>query len=72
MSFVLMNAPSIFQRIMHAIFREVPFVRAYLDVLVVFSSILEERMEHVLEVLKHVARAGLKLKVKNAYMQNKP
>ena len=63
MPFGLMNAPSIFQRMMDLIFRNCPFVRAYLDDVVVFSADLKEHIEHLCAVFATIAKHGLKLKV---------
>ena len=63
MPFGLMNAPSIFQRMMDLIFRNCPFVRVYLDDVVFFSADLKEHVEHLSAVFATSAKHGLKLKV---------
>ena len=63
MLFGLMNAPSVFRRRMDLIFRNCPFVRVYLDDMVVFSADLKEHVEHLCAVFATIARHGLKLNV---------
>lgn len=64
MPFGLMNAPSTFQRMMTAILSDLPFVRVYLDDVVIFSPDLEGHMGHIREVVARIAKHGLKLKIK--------
>ena len=63
MPFGLMNAPSTFQRMMDTIFCGVPFVRVYLDDVVVFSKTLEEHLLHLQQVFDVIDDVGLKLKL---------
>ena len=63
MPFGLMNAPSTFQRIMNTNVRGLPFVRVYLDDVVVFSKTLEEHLRHLQQVFDLIDKADLKLKL---------
>ena len=52
-------------------FRGIPFVRVYLDNVVVFSDSMSSHAEHLLQVLKVIAKGGLKLKIeKCAFAQS--
>lgn len=42
----LMNTPSTFQKMMDKMFANLPFVRTYLDDVVVFYGIIEEHEDH--------------------------
>ena len=75
MPFGLMNAPSTFQRMMDYVFRDLPFVRVYLDDVVVFSYSMSAHVEHLLQVFQVIAKSGLKLKIEKcafAQSQTKP
>ena len=63
MPFALMNAASTFQRMMDTIARGFPFVRVYLDDVVVFSNNVEAHLIHLQKVLDVINEAGLKLKL---------
>lgn len=60
MPFGLMNAPSMFQRMMDKILDGIPFPRVYLDDVIIFSATLREHVEHVTELVKLVFSHGLK------------
>lgn len=60
----LMNAPPTFQCLMDPLFRDVTYVRVYLDYVVVFSATLKELVDHVKFVLKRVSDHSLKIKLK--------
>lgn len=63
MPFGLMNAPSTFQRMMDYVFRDLLFVRVYLDDVVVFSDSMSSHVEHLFQVFEVMAKGGLKLKI---------
>lgn len=63
MPFGLMNAPATFQRLMDRILEELPFVRVYMDDVIIFSKTLEEHLDHVRLVLERIAKHKLKIKV---------
>ena len=65
MPFGLMNAPAIFQRAMNEVFRHLPFVRVYLDDLVIFSKNMAEHLGHLKKVSELLAKKHLKIKLKN-------
>ena len=71
MPFGLMNALSTFQRMMDYVFRDILFVRVYLDDVVVFSDSMSSHVEHMLQVFEAIAKSGLKLKIeKCAFAQS--
>ena len=67
MPFDLMNALSVFQRLMQQILLSInpengpKFVTAYIDDLLVFSSILAEHLDHLRLILAKLRDVGLKL-----------
>ena len=58
-----MNAPSTFQRMMDDVFRNLEFVRVYLDDVVVFSPDLDSHLVHLRAVFNVLSHVGLKLKI---------
>ena len=68
MPFGLTNAPAVFQRLMEKVLRGLnpvdgpDFVRVYIDDVLIFSSSLEEHIDHLTQVIKRIEKAGLKLK----------
>ena len=68
MPFGLTNAPAVFQRLMQQLLMPlnpkngVEFVNVYIDDVIVFSSTLEEHLEHLKLVISRLVEAGLKLK----------
>lgn len=61
--FWLMNAPSSFQRAMDHLLRDLPFLKVYLDDIVIFSKSEEEHVEHAKTVLERIVQYHLKLKL---------
>ncbi len=61
MIFGLSGAPSTFQRMMGRVFQGLDFVVVYLDDLLVFSQSMEEHRKHLMEVLKRLSAANLRL-----------
>jgi len=59
----LMNAPSTFQRAMDKLLGDLPFVRVYLDDIIVFSESIEEHLEHLEVVLDRISKYNLKIKI---------
>ena len=55
-------AGSKFQKVMDALFRDLPLVKCYLDDLLVGGRTLEEHWERVMEVLQRLEAAGFRLK----------
>ena len=71
MPFGLCNAPATFQRLMQHTLRGLggdhPFCSAYIDDIVVFSSSLEEHIEHLNQVFQRLRDVGLKLHPKKCH-----
>ena len=73
MPFGLTNAPAVFQRLMQRVLSDLnpeegpDFVSVYIDDILIFSSTLEEHMEHICKVLEHLMAAGLKLKPRKCH-----
>ena len=57
----LRNATKIFQRHMDTLFRDMPFVRNYVDDLLMASATQEEHLEHLQIVLEVLAKAKLSI-----------
>ena len=68
MPFGLMNAPSVFQRLMTRVLMglnptdDSDFVAVYIDDVLVFSRTLEEHIEQLKLVITRLQEAGLKVK----------
>ena len=62
--FGLANAPSAFANLIGAVLNglQFKFCLAYLDDIIVYSSTIEEHIEHLQIVFKRLEQAGLKLK----------
>ena len=77
MPFGLTNAPAAFQRLMQQILlplnpRDGPeFVNVYIDDVIVFSSTLEEHLDHLHQVISTLMNAGLKLKPNKCHFARK-
>lgn len=63
MPFRLMNTRSKFQRIMNDHIGNLAFVKVHLDNFVVFSTTIQEHVEHITQVVHLVAGYGLKVKI---------
>ncbi len=63
MPFGLRNAPATFQRLMDNVLEEAnwKWAMAYLDDIVIFSTTIEEHIDHVRDVLQRITQAGLTL-----------
>ena len=59
--FGLKNAPPYFQRRMDEVLRGLPFVRCYIDDIVVWSNNLEEHLQHLEQIFQRLREAGLKV-----------
>ena len=60
MLFGLKNSGATFQKLMHAIFSELPFVFTYIDDILVFSDTLEEHLVHLEKVFDKLKTNGLR------------
>lgn len=63
MQFRLMNALETYQKAMDEILYRLPFVRVYLDDIVIFSKTIEEHLEHIGEVLDRISKYNITLKI---------
>ena len=63
MPFGLMNAPSTFQKTMDDILKGLPFARAYLDDVIIYSESMEEHMAHLSTVFELIASYQFRLRV---------
>jgi hypothetical protein len=59
--FGLKNAPSEFQRVLDRVLEGLPFARAYIDDILVYSDSVEEHKAHLREVFQRLREAGLTL-----------
>jgi hypothetical protein len=62
--FGLKNAPAEFSRIMFMILGDLQFIEIYIDDIIIHSEDMSSHVEHVMEVLKRVKEANLKLNTK--------
>jgi hypothetical protein len=60
--FGLASAPSIFQRTMENLLQGIPGVCVYIDDILITGRTDEEHLEHLDEVLRRLAEAGMRLK----------
>ena len=60
--FGVSSAPSIFQRIMETLLQGIPGVCVYIDDILVTGRTEEEHLKHLLEVLRRLQAAGMRLK----------
>ena len=58
MRFGLSQAPRTFQKCMHRILGHLPFVKIFLDDILIFSTTIEDHKEHVMKTLEALKRAG--------------
>ena len=59
--FGLKNTPAEFQRVMDRVLAGLPFVKCYIDDILVFSENVKEHQKHLTMVLNHLMEHGLKL-----------
>lgn len=59
--FGLRNAPAEFQRVLDRVLEGLPFARAYIDDVLIFSDSVEEHHEHLRQVFDRLREAGLTL-----------
>ena len=59
--FGLKNAPAEFQRVMDRVLAGLPFVKCYIDDILVFSENVKEHQKHLTMVLNRLMEHGLKL-----------
>ena len=77
MPFGLMNAPSVFQRLMQRVLMELnpeegpDFVSVYIDDVLIFSRTLTEHLQHLKLVIGRLLEAGLKLQPSKCHFVRK-
>ena len=77
MPFGLTNAPSVFQRLMQQVLRDLnpedgpDFVSVYIDDVLIFSRNLDEHLQHLQLVINRLQNAGLKLKPSKCHFMRK-
>ena len=59
--FSLKNAPPYFQRRMDEVLRGLPFVRCYIDDIVVWSNNVEEHLQHLEQIFQRLREVDLKV-----------
>lgn len=64
MPFGLCGAPATFQRLMDRVTKDLNYVNAYLDDLVIFSETWTDHLDHVVTTLKRLREAGLTINLK--------
>ena len=71
MPFGLMNAPTVFQRLMRRVLEGMDsskqFVSVYLDDVLIYSKAIEEHLVHLSQVLSRMKEVGLKLNPKKCH-----
>ena len=65
--FGLKNLPSQFQRVIHFVFQDCPFVRTFIDDAIVFSSGWESHVQHVRQAIARLNEARLILNVEKCH-----
>lgn len=67
MPFGLTAAPMTFQKIMSKLFKDMSFVRVFIDDILIFSNTLEEHKKHLDLVCKRIAENGLTINPKKCH-----
>ena len=65
--FGLAQAPAYFQELMTGVLKDLPFAVAYLDDIIIYSSTLEEHLEHIRTVFEKLRNAKLSMKLSKCY-----
>jgi len=66
----LVNSSNTFQRMVDFIMQDMPFVRCYIDDIVIYSKTLEEHHDHVQQVLAKLEKYNLKISPKKIQVAN--
>ena len=69
--FRLAQAPAYFQELMTGVLKDLPFVMAYLDDIIIYSSTPEEHLEHIRTVFEKLCDAKLSMKLSKCYFFTK-
>jgi hypothetical protein len=65
--FGLKTLPSKFQRVMQILINDLPFVRAYIDDLIIFSDSYESHSAHIIQVLQRLTDNNLVLNIEKCH-----
>ena len=65
--FGLAQAPAYFQELMTGVLKDLPFVMAYLDDIIIYSSTPEEHLEHIRTVFEKLCDAKLSMKLSKCH-----
>ena len=65
--FRLAQAPAYFQELMTGVLKDLPFAMAYLDDIIIYSSIPEEHLQHIKTVFKKLCHAKLSMKLSKCH-----
>ena len=60
----LANSPSVFQRCLNIVLRDLPFVKVYIDDILIFSRDIDEHLKHLDEVFRRLKAAELRIKLR--------
>jgi len=66
----LVNSSNTFQRMVDFIMQDMPFVRCYIDDIVIYSKTIEEHHKHVQQVLEKLEKYNLKISPKKIQVAN--
>ena len=69
--FRLAQAPAYFQELMTGVLKDLPFVMAYLDDIIIYSSTPEEHLEHIRTVFEKLCDAKLSMKLSKCHFFSK-
>ena len=65
--FGLAQAPAYFQELMTGVLKDLPFAMAYLDNIIIYSSTLEEHLQHIKTVFEKLRHAKLSMKLSKCH-----
>ena len=65
--FGLAQAPAYFQELMTGVLKDLPFAMAYLDNIIIYSSIPEEHLQHIKTVFEKLHHAKLSIKLSKCH-----
>ena len=69
--FGLAQTPAYFQELMTGVLKDLPFAMAYLDDIIIYSSIPEEHLEHIRTVFQKLRDAKLSMKLNKCHFFTK-
>ena len=65
--FKLAQVPAYFQELMTGVLKDLPFVMAYLDDIIIYSSTPEEHLQHIKTVFEKLHHAKLSMKLSKCH-----